>query len=407
MYLKLAIRNVLRNRRRTLITELAIVLGVVAVIFVSSFLNGFGARWARSIVNSDSGHLTLVRGDYLEHLKAHSPKESLTDVGRLYGLLDVDPRVEASVAKLDIGGLVGTGDVSTTFFGVGLDLARQPAALPEAFNSVVEGQGLTTADRSGAVVGIGLAKSLNKKVGDAVLLATNTIDGQLNAIEVVIKGIIKTKQAEVDDSLVMISLTDAQRLLATPNRASRINVRLKPGVPLEAARLGLAPAVAAAEKSAEVKTWEVMNPKFADVNNLFRGITFIIGIVLFSIVAAGVANTMMMSVFERTREIGTIMAIGTGPRQVTWMFVLEGLVIGALGVILGLLLGVGLTLLTARTGIAFRPPDSTETYHIVPTLTALDSVAVAVLVTVMSVAASFLPAHLASKLDPIVALGRN
>ena len=407
MFVKLALRNIFRNKRRTLITELSIVLGIIAIIFISSFLNGFGDSWGDSIVNSQSAHLSVIRSDYLDDIKAHPVKLSLNDVDGMYAKLDAQPEVAGSIAKLDIGGLIGSGEKSTTFFGSGIDVSRQPKALPGAFDAVVEGKGIPTDDPNAAVLGVGLAKSLDKHVGDSILLAANTIDGQLNAIEVEIVGLVKTKQSEVDDSLVLVSLKAAQNLLAAPNRASQINVRLKPGVKLDVAQRSLAQVAQTAEPKAVLKTWIEMSPEYADVNGMFRGISFIVVIIVFIIVAAGVANTMLMSVFERTREIGTIMAIGTTPRQVTRMFLLEGLCIGILGIIVGLSVGLGLTLISVRTGIHIRPPSSTESYKIVPILKLLDSVQVIILVLVMSVVASFVPAHLASKLDPIDALRRN
>jgi putative ABC transport system permease protein len=407
MFFKLAVRNIFRNKRRTLITELAIVIGVVAILFVGAFLNGMSQSWGNNLIDADSGHLSVIRSDYLENLKSHNLKLSLKNVDQLYQRFDGRPEVEASIAKLDIGGMVGTGEQSTTFFGSGLDMRRQAKALPKAFKSVAEGKGLEPNDVNGAVVGIGLAKSLNKKVGDSVLLATNTIDGQLNAIEVVIRGLYKTGQVELDDNLVIISLKAAQDLLAAPNRASRINLRLKPGVKEADAQKTLAAVALSLEPKAVLKTWIEMNPMFSQVNGMFAGIAFIVGVILFIIVAAGVANTMMMSIFERTREIGTVIAIGTEPRQVTRLFLLEALCIGGLGVVIGLTIGIGLTLLAMKTGVPWRPPSSSETMHIIPVLKIGDMLRVTVLVMFMALVASFFPAHFASKLDPIDALRRN
>ncbi len=407
MFLKLALRNVFRNRRRTLITESAIVLGVLAIVFISSFLNGFRESWANGLIDTDSAHLTVLRSDYLENIKSHSPKLSLRAVDEAYRKIDGLPYVEGAIAKLDIGGMIGTGDESTTFWGAGVDVERQARALPQAYFWLAEGVGLKVGDANGAVLGAGLAKSLHKKVGDSVLLATNTIDGQVNAIEVTIRGLLQTNVAELNDNFVLVPLGAAQDLLAAPNRASKISVRLKPGVDLDKAQADLGKVVAAMESGAIVKTWVDMNAEFSDVNNMFLGITFVVGIILFIVVAAGVANTMMMCVFERTREIGTIMAIGTSPRQVTRLFLLEGAFIGLVGVGIGLVIGLGLTFIVAHTGISIRPPSSTASVLIRPIAKMQDSLLVIALVLCMTGFATFFPARFASRLDPIEALRRN
>jgi putative ABC transport system permease protein len=405
VFLKLAIRNVLRNRRRTVITEVAIVTGLVAIVFIGSYLHGMQKEWAGQLIDSVSGHLTVVRSDYLERGSSRPLKLALTDLGKLYSALDAEPLVEGAVARLELGGLIGTGEQSTTFFGMGIDLSRVDRGLPKGFASVVEGRRLTAKDQNGAVLGIRLADNLKLKIGDTVLLATNTVDGQTNAIEVVVQGLMRTGEEVIDDNFVVISLAAAQDLLAMPNRASHVVVRLRSGEQAAHLQQRLSAALRRCEPQATVRTWMEMNQEFTRVKVMFDSIAYVIGIILFFIVSAGVANTMLMSAFERTREIGTIRAIGTTRRQVVWMFLLESLVIGTIGTVIGLAAAAVITLIAGQIGVPFpTPPGATGSYTIHPAISWSNMIGGAAVVMVMSLLAGIYPARFAARLDPIEAL---
>jgi putative ABC transport system permease protein len=162
MLFKLAVRNVFRNKRRTLITVLVIVVGMVSMIFLNAVLTRMSKGWGDALVNSNSGHLSVIRSDYLDNQKSRPQEMLLRQVQAYYTALDHQPEVEACMGKLEIGGLIAAGSRTTTFFGYGLDLERQARALPKAFGNVKVGKGLQAGDPEGAILGTGLAKSLEK-----------------------------------------------------------------------------------------------------------------------------------------------------------------------------------------------------------------------------------------------------
>lgn len=407
MYLKLASRNVFRNKRRTLITVISISVGVIAIIFLGSFLSGLKGSWSETLINAYSGHFAVTRSDYFEQSKSHPLKLTLSDIQKCYKFFDNQNEIESCMAKLDVGGMIGNGEKTTTFFGWGVDLTRQQKTLPKMFNSVNKGKGLDPDDTFGAVIAVGLAKNLNKDVGDTLLIVTNTIDGQLNAIEIVIRGILKTGQQQLDDNIVLLNIKAAQQLLAVPDRASEITVRLKPGINMDAAKNKFTLSVKNIDSQAVIKTWMDLNPSFLQVKTLFDSISIIVGVIIFIVIAAGLANTMIMSIFERINEIGTIMAMGTEIKQVRILFILETIFIGIIGAVIGLVIGITITLITSQTGIPFKPPDATEPMVIHPLLKSGNIITSVIFVFIMSLAATIFPVKFASNLEPVEALRHN
>jgi putative ABC transport system permease protein len=407
MLFKLAVRNVFRNKRRTLITVLVIVVGMVSMIFLNAVLTRMSKGWGDALVNSNSGHLSVIRSDYLDNQKSRPQEMLLRQVQAYYTALDHQPEVEACMGKLEIGGLIAAGSRTTTFFGYGLDLERQARALPKAFGNVKVGKGLQAGDPEGAILGTGLAKSLDRKIGDTLLLAVKNADGRFNTASIVIRGLIKSSEGRLDDNLVLMPLAAAQSLLNVPECASEIIVRLKPGADLETSQRRLLTKVQPLHEKIVIKTWVEMNAMFEQVRGMFDGIAFTVALILFITVGASIANTMLMSVFERVREIGTMRALGTKPRQVTQMFLLEGLVIGVIGALLGLVLGFAITQTADWVGIPMRIPGSKEPYMVHPIILYGNLLAATGVVLAMSLLASVLPAHYAAQLKPVEALQKN
>jgi len=176
---------------------------------------------------------------------------------------------------------------------------------------------------------------------------------------------------------------------------------------VDASREEILPALASFGNKVTVKTWIDMNPMFRQVKTMFDGIASIVVLIMFITVGASVANTMLMSVFERVNEIGTVRALGMSGREIVGLFLLEGLVIGLIGAAIGLTLGFSITSLAAWIGIPLPVPGTKELYRVRPIIQALNLEISTVVVILMSLVASILPAYHASKLTPVEALRKN
>jgi len=408
LFIKLAVRNVFRNKRRTFITELVIVIGMISMIFIGGILARMSVGWGDALVQTNSGHLSIVRSDYLELKNGHPLDLALTQYQQYYDKVDTLANVESSMAKLDVGGIIVADSRATTFFGYGIDLARQKKTLPKAFQNIVEGKGLDESDPLGVVVGVGVAKSLGKKVGQEINMTSMALSGQPSTMRVKIRGTIKNGEGKLDDNLVVMPIGTVEKLLGVKDfRASEVIIRLKDDSDVDASREEILPALASFGNKVTVKTWIDMNPMFRQVKTMFDGIASIVVLIMFITVGASVANTMLMSVFERVNEIGTVRALGMSGREIVGLFLLEGLVIGLIGAAIGLTLGFSITSLAAWIGIPLPVPGTKELYRVRPIIQALNLEISTVVVILMSLVASILPAYHASKLTPVEALRKN
>lgn len=408
LYVKLAVRNVFRNKRRTFITELVIVIGMISMIFIGGILTRMSVGWGDALIQTNSGHLSVIRSDYLELKNGHPLDLALTRYQDYYQKIDKLPNVESCAAKLDVGGIIVADGRATTFFGYGLDLSRQKKTLPKAFQNIVDGKGLDPADPSGIVVGVGVAKSLGKKVGEEINLTSMAISGRPNTMRLRIRGTVKNGEGKLDDNLVVLPLDTAEKLVDVKDfRASEVIIRLKDDRDVDKSREEIIPALASAGKNITVKTWIDMNPMFRQVKGMFDGIASIVVLILFITVGASVANTMLMSVFERVEEIGTVRAIGMSSRGIVLLFILEGLFVGIIGAVIGLALGYSITSFAAWIGIPLPVPGTKELYRVRPIIQMMNLEISVGIVILMSVLASLFPAFHASKLAPAEALRKN
>jgi len=206
-----------------------------------------------------------------------------------------------------------------------------------------------------ALLARGLAASLGAKPGDVVTLLALTPDGSLNALDVRVAGILTTGVQDLDTRFVKLHLATAQRLLQSTG-VSDLLVMLRDGVPLDAGKRAVARAVAAHRPALAVVDWKARAPFYDQVKNLYLGIFWFLGTVILVLVVLSASNTLLMAVLERTRELGTLRAIGTSRAQLAAIVLLEALWLGLLGGALGCLLGWGATLAINASHLQMPPP---------------------------------------------------
>lgn len=355
----MALRNLARNRRRTAISLLVVATGTVALLLTAGFIVFSFRGLAGALIHGGLGHLEVAPAATAIAGQMDRPvSDALADWADLRGRLEALPEAEAAAANVHLMGMASTSTgKSASFVAVGVEPDRERAmgfttrlragaGLPDA--APAEGEDVVLLAR-------GLATTLGAKAGDVVTLLALTPDGSLNALDVRVAGILSTGVQDLDTRFAKLHLATAQRLLQGEG-VSDLLVLLRDGVPLESGRRAVTSAVAGHRPPLVVIDWMARAPFYQQVRNLYLGIFWFLGTVILVLVVLSASNTLLMAVLERTRELGTLRAIGTSRSQVAAIVLLEALWLGVLGGALGCLLGWGATLIINASHLQMPPP---------------------------------------------------
>jgi putative ABC transport system permease protein len=417
LLLKIAFRNILRNRRRSLMTGSAVAVGALALLLFGAFTTFLFAGFETNLVQR-TGHLTVFRTGYFLFGAGNPAAYGIPDYKRVMDLIGHDetiaPLVNVMTATQSLVGIAGNfegeNDAAKTFFGVGLvpsdrDRMRQ-------WNEYGAGRlfdpdtRLADNDPSRGIVGGGVARILGlcaalklddcpmpppdpnaapadaKPAGDDITslvqretasdpdakahtmprleLLSATAAGAPNVVSLDVAGVDPQGAKEVDDSFIAMNLALAQQLVygRGEHRVTGIVLQLHRSEDIGAARARLNALFKANTLDLEVRDFKELTPFYGQVVGLFSTIFLFIAIVMGVIVLFAVVNTMTMNVMERTNEIGTIRAMGVRRRGIRWQFIVEGALLGAIGATAGLVLAIVISDLVNRGGITWTPPGN-------------------------------------------------
>jgi putative ABC transport system permease protein len=398
----LALRNLRRNRSRTALTLGAIFFGVAMTIVLAGFGNGLGVLITNDFVNGRTGALQVHRAGYGEMRDNEPLKFDMADHSAIEAAIRSTPGVGAVAARLVFGGLVNNGREGTMFLGVGVDPAREYLALPAAASDVA-GSPIRRDTPTGAVAGAELARAMKVAPGGTLILQAATQAGQQNALDVDVVGTLENANAFESKRFIQVPLAFAQQLLRMPGKVTEYVVRVDDRDAID----DVAAAVRARLGSGyEVETWRQLRPQVADIIRFQQLVIGIISMVFLVIVIFGVVNTMAMSVLERTREIGTMMALGVRRARISALFLLEAAVLATAGSVLGVGFAQAFVALFTRAGgIHLAPPGSTvERWHLVPVVPAGIPRLAVIGAVLGAVVAALYPAWKAARLRPVEAL---
>jgi putative ABC transport system permease protein len=312
--------------------------------------------------------------------------------------------VRGVAPRIDFYGMVSNGSKSSVFVGSAVDpVAESSLGFTPRLSS---GRDLNPKPEGEveALIGAGLAKSMNVKVGDGLTLLAVTSDGALNGVDVQIAGIVSSGYAEMDARYLRITLASAQRLLQS-DRVTNLVVGLDSTANTDAAAAAIAPRLNGLPQQMVLKKWIDLATYYLQVRNLFTGIFLFLGIIVFFMVLMASVNTLLMAMFERTREIGTMLAMGTPRLWIVALFMVEATLTGILGAVVGVIGGNLLASLVNASGLHMPPPPGLNVpihFHVlhIPALMIGSS-----LIVIVSLAlASILPAIRASRLQIAEAL---
>ncbi len=349
-WLLFAYKNTRRNGRRSLVTIVIVALGTVAILLSGGFALYTYESLAQSAARM-TGHLILGNPDQFTQEEDKPLQYGLSDWEKRVSELMADPAVRAALPSVSFSGLVSNGDKSTVMIGLGV-APDSEFKIKGPFLKMLEGQVLVGGQAGAQVMlGDGLARSLKARPGTQLTLLSSTTDGAMNALDVTVTGIFTTGVTEVDKRMLYMDLPSAQRLL-NADKVSTVGVFLASIEKTASARQRLS----ASYPSLSVRTWEEEATFYQSVRALYNRIFGALGLIIGLIVVAVVTNVMAMSIVERTREIGTLRAIGTLPSQLNLSFAIEGTLLGLVGVLLGWLIAFGISMLLYFLPIQMPPP---------------------------------------------------
>ena len=405
--LKIALRNLLRYKRRTLLTTSLITLGVVFVLVFVSVTGSFKTMMIAQNTDAMLGHLQIHRKGYVASIDNLPLNLNLKAgaIDRMEKILAAQPEIAASSPRIKFGSMFSTFVETTNIRLNGIDPAREFRTVPLLAERILEGE--KKLERGEIWVPELLAKGMKVKVGDTVVVVATNQDGSVNGRQFKVAGILESATGPGGRD-GYIHIEDAAEVLRLEGRQiSEVALRLH-----DFDRLGLLNerlgALLDQELNAqgkpifELHTWESLSP-FFNIARMIDLMTFFMKLMLIAIVLVSIMNVMIMAVYERIREIGTIAAIGTQPGRILTLFLLEGLSLGVAGAILGNIVGALIIFLLNLSRITYdfgRQKDLLLQASIDP----VEVLVLSLIVIVIAVVASLQPAFKASRMEPIKAL---
>ncbi len=404
---KIALRNLLRYRRRTLLTASLITVGVVFVLVFISVSGSFKAMMISQITDSMLGHIQVHHRGYVASIDNLPLNLNLKPaaVKKLDDLLAQDRDVEAFSPRIKFGGMLSNFMETTNIRLNGVYPEREFKTIPLLASRISAGK--KTLEKGEILIPVLLSKGMGVKVGDAIVIVATNKDGSVNGKSLTVSGVLESATGPGGrDGYVHIE--DAQEILRMPEmEISEVAIRLKDFGSLHSFSKKLEKLLAGdvtqqGQPLFEVHTWEQLSP-FYNLSRMIDLMTFFIKLMLIAIVLISIMNVMIMAVYERIREIGTIAAIGTSPGKILSMFVMEGFCLGVLGAVIGNGLGAVIIYILNASKITFDFAMH-QGLILVATMNLSDLLTISAIVIMVSVIASLQPALKASRMEPITAL---
>jgi putative ABC transport system permease protein len=404
---KIAIRNLFRYKRRTLLTASLITIGVVFVLGYISIAGSFKNMMIAQITDSSLGHLQVHRKGYMAAVESLPLNMNLKT--RPYKILEdilkQQPEVEAYSPRIRFGGMFSTFVETTSIRLNGVHPDQEFKTVPLLTSRIIKGE--KHLNRGEIFVPELLSMGMGVKPGDTVVIVTTNKDGSVNGKQFKVSGILESAQGPGGRD-GYITYEDAMDVLRMEEpEVSEVAIRIK-DFSQETAFTEKLEGLLAKEVNQkgkpifDVTSWEKLSP-FYNIARMIDVMSIFVKVMLIAVVLISIMNVMIMAVYERVREIGTIAAIGTLPKKILSMFVIEGFSLGALGVVIGNIIGLSIIFVLNQIGITF---DFGRQKGLIlkATIAPLDVLIVSGIVILISVLASLQPAWKASRMEPIKAL---
>ena len=399
----LALRNLVRQKRRSFLMIAVVTFGFAAFALAGGFVAQTFEALRDGTIRS-IGHLQAVDPRSVGRAEDTTLEFGIRDARRARAIAAADADVAAVLPRIDFVGLATNGNRSVPFLGVGVDPEPEAKATlaPEL---LVSGKYLSGDGGDGVVLGTGLANALGVGVGGRITMLATTPDGSLNAVDGIVTGLSDVKIKELNDRYLAAGVGLVSRLLQSEDTVSKLVVFLKPRADEKKAAARLEAALHGAGFPLVIQRWQDLALFYGQVRMLYVGIFGFVGTVLVVIVILSAAIVMTMAVTERTREIGTLRALGTRPSGIRRMFLAEGVTLALVGCVAGALLAIAVRAILNVSGLTLPPPPGGTTgaplnVKLYPLAYGIGLAAMVVTMTV----ASYFPARRASRLPIVDAL---
>jgi putative ABC transport system permease protein len=402
--LRLAIRNVQRQRARTAITLGAIAFGVIGLVLSGGFVHDTFIQLGEAVIHSQSGHLQIARSGFFT-LGSRKPEEYfIADPAPLAARVAGLPETDDVMGRLSFSGLLTNGRSDYAIVGEGIEPDKE--ARLGTFLIIAAGRRLSDADRYGALIGKGVAQALKLAPGDRASLVVSAAGGAMNTLDFDVVGVFQSFSKDYDARTIKIALPAAQELLDTKG-VNVLVVSLRKTD--DTARVAQAlEASLPREQRLEIRRWPELNDFYAKTVELYDLLFGVLQWIILAMVLLSVTNTVNMTIFERTGEFGTMRALGNRGRDVFLLVLTESAVLGLIGAALGVILGVYLAWLISAIGIPMPPPPNadigyTARIRVVPSVVA-GAFAIGLVATVL---AAIAPALRVARVEVVEALRQN
>ncbi len=361
MLVLIAHRNLFRNGRRTALSLLIVGVGIISLLLTAGFVRNSFDGLREAVIQGGLGHLEVAPAGGGEAPAAAAERSgrppALRDWAALRATIESRPHVRASGAVIQFAGVATAGASSASFIGLAVEPDRERRMGMEV--KLRGGANLATADapdqENRVLLGVGLAHALNAAPGDTITVMAATPDGSLNAVDMTVDGLFTTGVQELDGRILKCRITTAQKLLGTDSVTSLI-VALTDTDATREAQADLTRSLSSGAQRFSIVTWDARAPFYHQVRGLYAGIFVFLGTIVAVLVALSTSNTMLMSVLERVREFGTLLAIGTSRAQLALLLTFEALWLALLGSAAGTILGLLLVLVINLSRIDMPPP---------------------------------------------------
>ena len=404
LYLRLAWRNVWRQRRRTFLIAIGMGVTMSLLVFYDGLIGGFEQAIYGNAIQLLGGNIQVHAPGYADKA-GRKPLLPLDDPDAVARAAEAHPDVVVASKRIVTGGLATNREGAFAVSIVGVETDKEGQITPVSEN-ISSGRYLLPDDGDVIVIGRGLANAMEIEVGDRITLVGNSTHEQTRQRTMTVIGIYDVGVPSVEKGTIYVSLAEAQSLFGLDGQVTEIVVSLKQ-IGLES---GVMDAIETSTPGYEIKSWETSIPDLKKTMDMKTGVMGVFGVFMLGIAAIGILNLLMMAVFERTREIGIVGALGLKPREITFLFLLEGILIGLLGAAFGAALGTAINGILGVYGLDYSQfADLTEytaliSGSIYPQLVPLKVFQHTVTVAVISALAALYPAIEASRREPAEAL---
>jgi ABC-type lipoprotein release transport system permease subunit len=347
MLIKLAFRNIFRHFTRTFLTFLAIALGLAMLIWIDSLLTGVDQDSFEKIINYETGHVKILDRGYREDEENLPLDKSIADPAALIKKIERDPEVAGVTSRINFRIMLSDGRDQYPAVGIAVNPADDQSVF-RLKQALAKGEFLAGSEEA-MLLGEALAKDFGVDVGDFMTILTRTKYDTYQALDLRVKGILRTEDNKIDYVAVVIPLALGQESLDMGKGVTEIDIKLKDPARMEEFRNKLAQEI----PGLEVATWKELAADVVAIAQAKRGGTSFVLFSVFIVALIGISNTILLAAFERTREIGMMAAMGMRRGQIVRLFVLEGAMIGVLGSISGCLLGILINIPMVKYGIDF------------------------------------------------------